>query len=79
MKFLEKINRNYLIPFSLVLIVVTFAGYFLLRNIIISQAKERLISKEYLVEEQIKKGENYQICLRSLKFKNRTGNLRLIR
>lgn len=56
MKFLEKINRNYLIPFSLVLIVVTFAGYFLLRNIIISQAKERLISKEYLVEEQIKKG-----------------------
>lgn len=54
MKFLTKINRNYLIPFAIVLLVMSVAGYFILRIIITHGAKERLLSKEYLVEQQIK-------------------------
>ena len=54
MKFLTKITRNYLLPFTIVLLVVTIAGYFMLRKIIVFGAKEKLLSKEYLVEQQIK-------------------------
>lgn len=54
MKFLKKINLNYLIPLTLVLLIVSVAGYFILRIIITYGAKERLLSKEYLVEQQIK-------------------------
>ncbi len=54
MKFLTKINRNYLIPFAIVFVVMSVAGYFILRIIITQGAKERLLSKEYLVEQQIK-------------------------
>jgi signal transduction histidine kinase len=54
MNFLTKINRNYLLPFVVVLLVVTIAGYFILRIIIIYGAKEKLLSKEYLIEHQIK-------------------------
>jgi signal transduction histidine kinase len=54
MKFLTKINRNYLIPFAIVLLAVTATGYFILRIIITQGAKERLLSKVYLVERQIK-------------------------
>lgn len=54
MKFLTKINRNYLIPFTIVLLAMTAAGYFILRIIITQGAKERLLSKVYLVEQQIK-------------------------
>jgi signal transduction histidine kinase len=54
MKFLTKITRNYLLPFTIVLLVVTVAGYFIMRRIIVYGAKEKLLSKEYLVEQQIK-------------------------
>ena len=54
MKFLTKINRNYLIAFAIVFLVMSVAGYFILRIIITQGAKERLLSKEYLVEQQIK-------------------------
>jgi len=54
MKFLAKINRNYLIPFAIVFLVMSFAGYFILRIIITQGARERLLSKEYLVEQHIK-------------------------
>jgi signal transduction histidine kinase len=54
MKFLVKINRNYLLPFIVVLLVMTVAGYFILRIIIEYGAKEKLLSKEYLIEQQIK-------------------------
>ncbi|MGB8490875.1 MAG: HAMP domain-containing sensor histidine kinase [Bacteroidales bacterium] len=54
MKFLTKINRNYLIPFTIVFLVMSVAGYFILRIIITQGAKERLLSEEYLVEQQIK-------------------------
>lgn len=54
MKFLTKINRNYLIPFAIVFLAMSVAGYFILRIIITQGAKERLLSIEYLVEQQIK-------------------------
>lgn len=54
MKFLSKITQNYLLPFTIVLLVVTIAGYFMLRKIIVYGAKEKLLSKEYLIEQQIK-------------------------
>lgn len=54
MKFLTKINRNYLIAFATVFLVMSVAGYFILRIVITQGAKERLLSKEYLVEQQIK-------------------------
>jgi signal transduction histidine kinase len=54
MKFLTKINRNYLIAFAIVFLVMSVAGYFILRIIITQGARERLLSKKYLVEQQIK-------------------------
>jgi signal transduction histidine kinase len=53
MKFLTRINRNYLILFTIILTVVTVAGYLILHVIITSGAKENLLSKRYLVEKQI--------------------------
>lgn len=55
MKFLTRINRNYLIFFSLVLLGVTIGGYFIVHVIIISGVKENLKAKEYLIEKQILK------------------------
>jgi len=53
MKFLTRINRNYLILFALILAGVTVAGYLILHIIIIRDAKENLLTKEYLIEKQI--------------------------
>ena len=53
MKFLTKINRNYLVFFFLILSGITVTGYFILHVIIIRGAKENLIAKEYLIEQQI--------------------------
>jgi signal transduction histidine kinase len=53
MKFLTRINRNYLILFTLILAGVTVAGYLILHIIIIRDAKENLLTKEYLIEKQI--------------------------
>jgi two-component system, OmpR family, sensor kinase len=54
MKFLTKINRNYLVLFTLLLIGMTMAGYLLLHILIMRGAKENLLNKEYLVEKQIR-------------------------
>jgi signal transduction histidine kinase len=53
MKFLTRINRNYLILFALILAGVTIAGYLILHIIIIRDAKENLLTKKYLIEKQI--------------------------
>jgi len=53
MKFLTRINRNYLILYVLILAVVTFAGYLLLHIIIKAGAKESLLTRKYLIEKQI--------------------------
>lgn len=54
MKFLTKINRNYLLPFAAVLLLVTVAGYFMLRIIMMYGAREKLLTTMYLAERQIK-------------------------
>jgi len=58
MKFLTKINRTNFILLSTILIVISIAGYFLLKAIIISESKENLVNKEYLVVQQIRETGN---------------------
>lgn len=53
MKLLTKINRNYLLLLSLILIVVSITGYFILHSIIKDDTKEALIEKEALIQKQI--------------------------
>lgn len=53
MKFLTKINRNYLMLFGVVLVLFSFSGYFILKAILIDNTKENLLSKATLVEKQI--------------------------
>jgi signal transduction histidine kinase len=53
MKFLAKINRNYLILFSVTLLAVTAADYFIIHLIIMHGAREKLVAKEMLVEQHI--------------------------
>jgi len=55
MKFLNKINRNFFVLLIPVLMTISFAGYFVLRAIIINEAKENLLQKEILIQQQIKK------------------------
>ncbi len=54
MKFLTRINRNYLILFSITLVGVTIIGYFILHLIILRGSKENLLAKEYFIEKQIR-------------------------
>jgi len=53
MKFLTKINRNYLFLFVLILLVVSTAGYFVLKMIILEDTKESLLEKEIHIAGQI--------------------------
>jgi signal transduction histidine kinase len=53
MRFLTRINRNYLVLFTIILAGVTVAGYLILHVIIMRGAKENLLTKEYLIEKQI--------------------------
>ncbi len=53
MKFLTKINRNYLLLFSAVFILLSFSEYFMLKTIILKNTKENLLSQETLIEKQI--------------------------
>jgi signal transduction histidine kinase len=54
MKFLTKINRNYLLPLTVILVAIIISVYFILRIIITQEARENLLSRMYLVEQQIK-------------------------
>ncbi|MCB8994158.1 MAG: HAMP domain-containing histidine kinase [Bacteroidales bacterium] len=53
MKFLSKINRNYLILFAASLLLVSVSGYFLLQLIFQKEAKEKLLEKVDLVSNVI--------------------------
>ena len=53
MKFLTKINRNYLFLFSTILLVLSVTGYFVLKTIILQNTKENLLSQETLIVKQI--------------------------
>ncbi len=53
MKFLTKINRNYLVLFGATLILLSFSGYFILQSILKENTEEKLLSSAALVEKQI--------------------------
>jgi signal transduction histidine kinase len=53
MKFLAKINRNYLVLFAAILLAVIVADYFVLHLIIMQGAREKLMAKEILVKQHI--------------------------
>lgn len=53
MKFLTKINRNYLVLFSAILMLLSFSGYFILKTILKENTKEHLLSQEVLIVKQI--------------------------
>ena len=58
MKFLTKINRNYLLLFSTGLLVISFAGYFILNKIIKDSTKENLLKQEALIVQQIEENNS---------------------
>ena len=53
MKFLTKINRNYLILLTLTLLIVTVSAFFVLNKIILHNTKRNLIEQELLIKKQI--------------------------
>ena len=53
MKFLAKINRNYLVLFISVLFISSLAGYFILRQVILDATKESLVEKKKFVIARI--------------------------
>ncbi len=53
MKFLTKINRNYLFLFSTILLVLSISGYFVLKTIILQNTRENLLAQETLIVKQI--------------------------
>ena len=53
MKFLTKINRNYLILLTLTLLIVTISAFFVLNRIILHTTKNNLKDQEYLIKKQI--------------------------
>jgi signal transduction histidine kinase len=55
MKFLRKINRNYLVLLASILLITSVAGYFVLHHLILNAAKESLLEKKGLIISQIRK------------------------
>jgi two-component system OmpR family sensor kinase len=53
MKFLTKINRNYFGLLTLILLLASVGGYFIVQGIIINETKENLLEKEVLIKKQI--------------------------
>jgi len=53
MRFLTKINRNYLILLTLTLLIVTISAFFVLNKIILHNTKNNLIEQELLIKKQI--------------------------
>lgn len=53
MKFLTKINRNYLLLLTITLLIATVSAYFILQLILKDNAKEKLFEKEVLIKNQI--------------------------
>jgi len=54
MKFLTKINQRYLLTFSLLLVIISVVGFFVLRFVLISGIKEDIHDKERMIEKEIK-------------------------
>jgi len=58
MKFLQKINRQYLLILTVLLILISISGYFLLRAIIKKEIREDINEKEYAIIREIKSQNN---------------------
>lgn len=59
MKFLAKINRNFLLLLIPILIIISIIGYLVLHVIILNEAKENLLQKEILIIQQIQKSGEF--------------------
>ncbi|MFB6318996.1 sensor histidine kinase [Saccharicrinis sp. FJH54] len=53
-KFLSRINRNYFSLFAIVVFLISFGGYFILRFTVIHEAKEQLLSRATTITNQIR-------------------------
>jgi two-component system, OmpR family, sensor kinase len=53
MKFLTRINNNFLKLFALILVFVTVAGFLVLHAVIIRNTKENLLTREFHIIQQI--------------------------
>lgn len=53
MKFLTKINRNYLLLLTILLLIVTVSAYFVLSSMLIHITRHNLKEQEQLIEKQI--------------------------
>ena len=58
MKFLQKINRQYLLILTISLFLISISGYFLLRAIIKKEIEEDIFEKEYAIIQEIKSQNN---------------------
>jgi len=58
MKFLQKINRQYLLILIVLMILISISGYFLLRAIINKEIREDIYEKEYAIIQEIKSQNN---------------------
>ncbi|VAW17563.1 hypothetical protein MNBD_BACTEROID01-706 [hydrothermal vent metagenome] len=54
MRLLTKINRNYLVLLSVMLIIISFAGYYIIKLRFQYEAKEKLLQTAGLIHKQIK-------------------------
>jgi len=54
MKFLTKINRQYIWTLSILLIIVSVIGFFVLKSIVLNEIKEDVFEKEYAIIHEIK-------------------------
>lgn len=58
MKFLTKINRQYFWTLSILLMLISIVGYFILKNILIQEIKEDILGKEFAIIKEIKEHNN---------------------
>jgi len=58
MKFLNKINRQYIWALSILLVIVSIVGFFVLKRIILNEIKADILEKEYAIINAIK-AKNY--------------------
>lgn len=74
MKFLQKINRQYLLILIVLLILISISGYFLLRAIIKKEIREDINEKEYAIIREIKLQNNLVNIYPIIETKKISGN-----
>lgn len=55
MKFLNKINRNFFILFTLMLLIISIAGYFILNAMFLEASREGLARQSMMIQNEIEK------------------------